>query len=281
CAGVWRPLGGLSSAFGASADSCQEASAFAGATTRAATIAENPARFEKLLHELERADLAIRIDLEPASAGTLPRGLGRALGYDPDLVLAELTDIGALEALDERLEEAEVGLVAGVRAQADDPRIQAIPEWALGSRSCVAIRMDSFDEATALAINDVICDRSGDSPLALFAPTWEFATAHRHGVTALDGDIGLLTPAQAGALLRLAHDDLGEALELEKRLLRAVDGELARTLRRVAHELREETLRSVFEEFEARKDASSHGGVAEALSPDLLAALNSIGLPGP
>lgn len=294
CAGVWRPIderiaSGFKLEKASRARFGEQLAGFTGATVRAASIPQDPAAFEAILDALVRADVPLRIDLPPAPAGALPKGLGRALEYDPDLLLVEAADtqaleaLEALEAIDERLEEAEVGLVLGVAATADGQPPVALLQWALRSRACVAIRTDRFEEGEASAADDVISDRSGESPLAFFAPTWEFATALRHGVTALEGDFGLLTPHQAAGLVHLAHEDLGDALELERRLLRAVEGELAQTLRRAAPELREESLRRVFEEFEAWSSVPTHeaGTAAEGLPQGLLAVLDSIGLPVP
>ncbi|MEM7518691.1 MAG: hypothetical protein AAF368_17430, partial [Planctomycetota bacterium] len=287
CAGVWRPIDErIASGFrldrGSRARFGKQLAGFTGATVRAASIPHDPAAFEAILDALVSSDVPLRIDLPPAPAGALPEGLGRALEYDPDLLLVESSETDTLEAIDERLAEAEVGLVLSVAPGADGQPSGALLEWALGSRSCVAIRMELFEEGAVSAADAIISDRSGASPLAFFAPTWEFATALRHGITALDGDFGLLTSHQAAGLVHLAHESLSEALELERRLLRAVEGEVARTLRRAAPGEREQALRRVFEEFEARSGVPTHGTTeVEGLPPGLLAALASIGLPVP
>ncbi|QDV06971.1 hypothetical protein Poly30_24900 [Planctomycetes bacterium Poly30] len=245
CDGAWRPLDPFVRTGADPWSACPEG--FTGFTVRWSTIAADPERWEPYADALEAAGGALRIDLDDVtSSGTFHA----ALEHQPELIKLYLPERPepdalrfALAPLDEAAAENETALVLGVPRGGDPEGHGALMALAQESRSVVAFGLESFDEEQADTLGNV-------DGLALFSPGLEFAGAFRRGATAFEGTFGLLGPEACAEAMELAEASALEALQLERRIQRFVEGAFERATRHLSPDERAVALAGTFAFFE-------------------------------
>ncbi len=175
---------------------------------------------------LERLALPVRLDIDPVRL----RARGPALlpelhALGPDLIglpvgSAEPTLLhGCLDLAE--TEGVELVLLVGELREA--PLAGAL---ARRSDQVVGFSVSRHDEE----VFELLSDRDD---LGLLSAAPEFASAFRGGAGGLEGFPASLSPPAAVWLLELCTEDVGAALELERRLLRFLEGRLRPAQRRL------------------------------------------------
>lgn len=207
----------------------------------------DPERWEHYADAVESAGGAIRLDLDHAVPGpALSLALVAALEHEPEIIRVPFgvsRGSGPLEQLDGLAAENETALVLGIDRGAGGEDLAAVIEAARSSESVIAFALDRFDEDHVEALGHA-------KGLALFSPGFEFASAARLGAAAFDGSFGLLGPEACTEALAMATSSPGEALQLERRLLRFIEGAFERATRALSPDERAVALAGTFAYFE-------------------------------
>lgn len=170
--------------------------------------------------------LPLRLDLDgPTLRATGPAVIERARALEADLVGLPVRK-GDDRLLRDGLMAAErqdLEVVLCVSDPAEAPFAAALAD---GSDQVVGLSLASYDE-------DALDLLSSRDDLGLLSGAPEFASAYRRGAGGMEGFPATLSPAAGGWLLELCRTDVEVALDLERRLLRFLEGHLRPAVRRL------------------------------------------------
>ncbi|MBL6754916.1 MAG: hypothetical protein ISQ11_00800 [Planctomycetes bacterium] len=170
--------------------------------------------------------LPLRLDLDgPTLRATGPAVIERARALEADLVGLQVRK-GDDRLLRDGLMAAErqdLEVVLCVSDPAEAPFAAALAD---GSDQVVGLSLASYDE-------DALNLLSSRDDLGLLSGAPEFASAYRRGAGGMEGFPATLSPAAGGWLLELCRTDVEVALDLERRLLRFLEGHLRPAVRRL------------------------------------------------
>lgn len=215
--GVWVPLdpasAGLARALTAAAD-LGATGATLPLTRLAPTVSPGP------------WPLPLRLDLDgPTLRASGPAVIERARALQADLVGLPVRK-GDDRLLRDGLMAAErqdLEVVLCVTDPAEAPVAAALAD---GSDQVVGLSLASYDE-------DALDLLSSRDDLGLLSGAPEFASAYRRGAGGMEGFPATLSPAAGGWLLELCRTEVEVALDLERRLLRFLEGHLRPAVRRL------------------------------------------------
>lgn len=170
--------------------------------------------------------LPLRLDLDgPTLRATGPAVIERARALEADLVGLPVRK-GDDRLLRDGLMAAErqdLEVVLCVSDPAEAPFAAALAD---GSDQVVGLSLASYDE-------DALDLLSSRDDLGLLSGAPEFASAYRRGAGGMEGFPATLSPAAGGWLLELCRTEVEVALDLERRLLRFLEGHLRPAVRRL------------------------------------------------
>lgn len=170
--------------------------------------------------------LPLRLDLDgPSLRATGPAAIERARALRADLVGLPVRK-GDDRLLRDGLVAAEhqdLEVVLCVTDPAEAPFAAALAD---GSDQVVGHSLASYDE-------DALDLLSSRDDLGLLSGAPEFASAYRRGAGGMEGFPATLSPAAGGWLLELCRTEVEVALDLERRLLRFLEGHLRPAVRRL------------------------------------------------